>query len=216
MNVCELTPLPRARANHRRFGVHPHDRRARVARRLQHRKYEIVVPDAVDDHDIEIGQPLDVLRPRLIIAGVDIARQQRTHFVARQIADDVGGPGIVRMERDADLSGAAGFAVCAFATAANKTTRRTRANLNTEARATRRARAKGVSRENTGTNTRPSDAVRSCIRACVSRAAGRFAAGELDASPQSPLTQPAEKCIFSARPLWLRASVLRQRCLLRI
>ena len=59
------------------------------------------MPLTIDD--VEIGQPLDVLRPRLIIARVDVARQQRAHFVPRQIADDVGGPGVVRMQRDADL-----------------------------------------------------------------------------------------------------------------
>ncbi len=92
-----------ALANHRRLGVDAHNRRARVPRRLQHRKDEIVVADAIDDDDVEVCETLDVLRPRLVIPRVDIARQQRAHFVPRQVADNVRRPGVVRMQRDADL-----------------------------------------------------------------------------------------------------------------
>jgi hypothetical protein len=35
------------------------------------------VADAVDDNGIEIGQLLDVLWPGLVVAGIDIAGQQR-------------------------------------------------------------------------------------------------------------------------------------------
>ena len=51
-----------------------------------------------------------------------------------------------------------------------------------------RARAEGVLREHTDKNSRPLS-VWSVLyfRLCV-LAAGRFAAGELDASPRSPLT----------------------------
>ena len=97
MNVCELTPLPPAGANHRRLGIDTNDSRAGVARGLQHRKDEVVVADAVDDEHIEIRELLDVLRPRLIVAGVDIARKQRAHLVPGQIADDVRRPGVVRV-----------------------------------------------------------------------------------------------------------------------
>ena len=68
-------------ANRRRLRVDAEDRRSRVARRLQHRQDEVVVSDAVDDDDVEIGKPLDVLRPRLIVTRVDITRQQRAHLV---------------------------------------------------------------------------------------------------------------------------------------
>jgi len=62
-----------------------------------------------------------------------------------------------------------------------------------------RARAEGVLREHTDKNSRPLS-VWSVLyfRLCV-LAAGRFAAGELDASPRSPLSLPAEKCIISVR-----------------
>ena len=89
--------------NHRGLRVHPHDHRPRIAGRFQHRKDEIVVSDAVHDDDVEIRQPLDVLRPWLIVAGVDITWQQRPHLITRQIAHDVGRPRVVRMQRDADL-----------------------------------------------------------------------------------------------------------------
>ena len=75
MNVCEFTPVPRPARIMRRLGVHANDRRPRIARRLQHRKDEVVVADAVDDDGVEIRQLLDVLGPRLVVAGVDLARQ---------------------------------------------------------------------------------------------------------------------------------------------
>ena len=103
MNVCELTPVPCAGMNLRRRLVGADDDDLRVARRLDHRHDEVVVADAVDDDRVEIDELLDVLRPRLIVAGVDLARQDRPHLVARQVADDVLRPRVVRMQRDADL-----------------------------------------------------------------------------------------------------------------
>ena len=103
MNVCEFTPLPRPA---RIIGVSAFTRTivARVfpdAFSIGNMKSSCPMPFTISD--VEIGQTLDVLRARLVITRVDVARQQRPHFVTRQLADDVGGPGIVRMKRDADL-----------------------------------------------------------------------------------------------------------------
>ena len=49
----------------------------RVPRRLDHVEDEVVVADAVDDDRVEVGELLDVLGPRLVVAGVDLARQDR-------------------------------------------------------------------------------------------------------------------------------------------
>ena len=113
MNVCELTPVPRADLI---CGVASLGRMIddlRVAGRLEHRQDEIVVADAVDDDRVEVDQLLDVLGPRLIVAGVDLARQNRPHLVTGQVADDVPRPRVVRVQRDADLERRSGFAVCA-------------------------------------------------------------------------------------------------------
>ena len=90
----------------------------RVPRRLDHRKDEVVVADAVDDDGVEIGELLDVLGPRLVVAGVDLARQDRAHLVAGQRADDVLGPGVVRVQGDADLQGRSGLLAVAAELAA--------------------------------------------------------------------------------------------------
>ena len=60
-------------------------------------------PMPLIDDRVEIDELLDVVGPRLVVAGVDLARQDRSHFVARQVADDVLRPRVVRMKRDADL-----------------------------------------------------------------------------------------------------------------
>ena len=61
--------------------------------------------DAVDDDRVEIDELLDVLGPRLVVAGVDLARQDRPDLVAGQVADHVLRPRVVRVQRDADLEG---------------------------------------------------------------------------------------------------------------
>ena len=103
MNVCELTPVPCAAWICGVVLVRPDDDDARVRRRLDHRQDEVVVADAVDDDRVEIDQLLDVLGPRLVVAGVDLARQNRPHLVSGQVADDVLRPRVVGVQRDADL-----------------------------------------------------------------------------------------------------------------
>ena len=89
--------------NLRRRVVDSNDDELLVVRRLDHRHDEIVVPDAVDDNRVQIHELLDVFGPRLVVARVDLSRQDRPHLVARQIPDDVFRPRIIRMQRDADL-----------------------------------------------------------------------------------------------------------------
>ena len=90
------------RLEQRHAVVRPDDDELGVARRLDHVEDEVVVADAVDDDGVEVGELLDVLRPRLVVAGVDLAGQDRAHLDAG-VADDVPGPRVVRVQRHADL-----------------------------------------------------------------------------------------------------------------
>ena len=94
---------PAHRVNLRRRLVGPDDDDPFVAGCLEHRHDEVVVADAVDDDRIEVDELLDVIRPGLIVAGVDFARKNRSHLVPGQVADDVPGPREVWVKRDANL-----------------------------------------------------------------------------------------------------------------
>ena len=197
MKVCEFTPLPRLA---RIIGVSTFTRTI-TARALPDAfsigKMKIVVSDAVHDDDVEIRQPLDVLRPRLVVAGVNAARQQGPHLITRQIAHDVGRPRVVRMQRDANLEWHSGFwrlrmSRCGKQQAQAK--KRCRQRRATEA--THRARAEGVSRANTDAHARRFDSSghREMPFLCASSASLRLCVSK---SPR------------------LRASVSRQRSLWR-
>src|SRR5687767_11184043 len=93
----------------------------------------------------------------------------------------------------------AGFAVCACATLTNKTTKTKNVDLNAEPQTPRRLRwplrGQRVRKQNCD-NKNTSDPRVFLFRSCC------FLAVRLrrkaDACPQSPFTQPAKKCVFSA------------------
>ena len=116
MNVCELTvpPLAALSSGTPSFGLDDHQ--LLVARSLDHVEDEVVVADAVDDDRIQVGELLDVLGPRLVVAGVDLAGQDRAHLDVGA-ADHVLRPRVVGMQRHADAA-AAGVGVAGSAAAA--------------------------------------------------------------------------------------------------
>ena len=103
MNVCELTLLPCAEwicgvvslTRMMTSFLFPDD--------LIIGNDEVVVSDAVQHDGVEVDQLLDVFRSRLIVAGIDLAREDSPHLVSRQRADHVLRPRIVGMQRHADL-----------------------------------------------------------------------------------------------------------------
>src|SRR5262245_22721855 len=96
MNVCEFTAPPRS------------DLRSGVASlgfttTMRSLPEAFVVPDAVDDDRVEVDDLLDVLGPRLVVARVDLAREDGAHLDLGPVADHVLGPRVVRVQRHPDL-----------------------------------------------------------------------------------------------------------------
>ncbi len=96
------------RAQERRGLVGADDGEALVARGLDHARDEVVVADPVDDDGVEVGELLDVLRARLVVARVHLAGQDGPHLHVRSVSRHVAGPRVVGVQRHPHLERAAG------------------------------------------------------------------------------------------------------------